>query len=165
MSRVPKCSSSLVPECPSALRVPKYPSAWVSKCTSALSACVLLVCPWNAFGVPIFFSLWVPQCPSALRMPLECFWSSQFPFECSTSKKKPATLQQNLAKNFSEYKFYMTLLAVSFLGNKICKFCLVLPATCNHSKGFQKLSLNILQSFKKLNIMVSEALFLVKLSY
>ena len=71
VSRVPKCSSSLVPECPSALRVPKYPSAWVSKCTSALSACVLLVCPWNAFGVPIFFLF---ECLSA-QVPLECPWN------------------------------------------------------------------------------------------
>ena len=58
---------------------------------------------------------WVPKCP----------WSAQFAFESSLSKKKSATLQEmdwlivsyRVFKNFSEYKFYITLIIVSF-GNK-----------------------------------------------
>ena len=139
-----KFLSSWVPKCPSSAQVPKCLSVQVHKCFECLRALGMpLECLWGAH----FFSLWEPQCPSAVRMPLECFWSSQFPLECSTSKKKSATLQQNLAKNFSGYKFYMTLLAVSFLGNKICKFCLVLPATCNQS--FKRISKTFLKYFAK----------------
>ena len=46
-------------------------------------------------------------------------------------------------KNFPEYRFYITLIVFTFLGNKMCKFYDVLLAGCNHSKGFQ----NILKYF------------------
>ena len=45
--------------------------------------------------------------------------------------------------SFSEYIFSTTLIVLSFLGHKMYKFYHVLPARCNDSKEFQKLSLNI----------------------
>ena len=82
--------------------------------------------------------------------------------------KNSATLQEmdsrplkfyrcRVFKNFLEEVFYITLTAFSFLGYKICKFYHVKPCKYYH--------VYIIQSFKKLTMMESGALFLVKLYY
>ena len=141
--RVSKCLSAQVPfECPTA-PVPECPS---SKCL---------------------------ECPSA-KVPFERFFecpvSAQYPLECSLSKKVWNITRNGLVNNFIEFLktfqniyFCITLIVFSFLGNKIYNFYYILLARCNHSRGFQKLSLNILQSLRKPNMIESGALFLVKL--
>ena len=62
-------------------------------------------------------------------------------------------------------KFSIILINGYFLRNKICELYHLLQARFNHSKGFRKLSLNNLQSFRKANRMDSAALVLVKLLY
>ena len=137
----------------------KCPSAWVT--STQVSKC-----PSNVFRVPK-----VLRFPSALstRVPLGCPWTAQFPFECSSSKKslqhykEPVNNFIEFFKNLSEYIFYITLIVFSFLVNKMCTFNHVLLAICNHLKKFQKLPLNYLQSFRKLTMMESRGLFIVKL--
>ena len=60
------------------------------------------------------------------------------------------------------YTFTKHLLFSPSFWNKMFKFYHILLAKCNHLKGFQKLSLNIVK-FQKLNVMESGALLLVKL--
>ena len=149
-----------IPECPSVARVSrclKCSSAqvsWVSKCSSSAQ-------------MPKYLT-------STLGVTLTCPLSTQFPFEYSSIKKKVSNITRKGLVNsfieilktfFSEYIFYIALIVSFFLGNKMCKFYHVLIARRNHSQGFQKLSLNIFQSFKKLNRMEFGALFLVKLQY
>ena len=161
---MPKCSSSLVPECPSALRVPKYPSAWVSKCTSALSACVLLVCPWNVFGVPIFFLFESLSAQVLLECPWSVFGVPNFLLSVLQARKSLQHYNKISLKTFQGTNFTWHFLLSPFLEIRFVSFASFCQLhVINHSKGFQKLSLNILQSFRKLNIMESEALFLVKL--
>ena len=128
-------------------RVPECPSALVPQCLECKSAHVSLECPSN----------------SSTRVPwvsVESPMSTQVSFECSSSKKETLleidSIDCNITgnrllnsfieflKNFSEYVFYITVIVFCFLGNKMCKFYHVLLARYNHSKGFQKLSLNIL---------------------
>ena len=116
---------ALLNKVPQVPRVPKWSSSWVLECPSAQVSWVP-VCPWCALGMPLgwpIFSLWVPQCPSALRMPLECLWSAQFPFECSTSKKKSATLQQmDSLKTFQNTNFTWHFLLSPFLEIRFVSF-------------------------------------------
>ena len=160
MHRVPKRLSAWVSECPRDLRVAQCSSAWVPKCPSILCA-------------------WVPKCLSSARVPqvLECPSSAlRVSLECPLSTlwvKKAYNITGTgllnsfieFLKTFSEYIFYIIPIFFCFLGNKMHKLYHFLLARYryNHSKGFQKLTLNILWSFKKLNAMDSRALFLVKL--
>ena len=47
-------------------------------------------------------------------------------------------------KFFQNIYIYITLIVFSFLGNKMYKFYHILLVSCNHSKEFQNLLLNIL---------------------
>ena len=132
-------------------RVLKCPSAWLRECPSSAR-----VSEWPSSQVP-----WVPECPSALWVPefLKCSsaqvpWMQrvQVPFKFPRSDLFRRTFQEN----FSEYLFYITL---TFLGNKICKFSHVLII----QRCFKSFSLYILQSSRKVNMMESGALFLLKL--
>lgn len=112
-----------VPECPSA-QMP-----WVLRClsTQVLFECLSASSAWVSKCLECLSALnaRVTKCPSsALRVILECLWSPiRVPnFHLSVSRVKK----------------------VCKIRNKICKFYHVLPARINHSKGFQKLLLNIL---------------------
>ena len=157
-------------------RVPKRLSAWVSECLSAQ-----VTFEWPSAQVPECQSAqisYVSECPSAFRMPecLKCLSALWVSLECLLSAlwvKKAYNITGTgllnsfieFLKTFSEYIFYIIPIFFCFLGNKMHKLYHFLLARYryNHSKGFQKLTLNILWSFKKLNAMDSRALFLVKL--
>ena len=55
--------------------------------------------------------------------------------------------------NFSEYILLGNTYFFSFHGNKMHKFYHILLTRCEHLKGLQKLFLNFLQNFRKLNMM------------
>ena len=59
--------------------------------------------------------------------------------------------------------FYIALISFYFVGYKMFKFYHFLLARYDHSKWFQKLFLNILSRFGKLNVMESGAYFLIEL--
>ena len=114
-------SSQVTFECPSD-RVLKCLSAKVPWVFESLNAHGMPECSWSA--------LWVPSFPlSALRV-----------------KKVWIITRNGLVDNFNFFSECILLhnICFFFLGNKMYKFYQILLARCNHSKGFQKLSLNIL---------------------
>ena len=137
--RVPGCLSVWVPKCPSSVRVTKCPStlsARVPKCLFEYpSTQVPYYCPCAQ----------VPKCPSRV------LWvSAQSPLQCYSSKKIWNIAKNELVnsfigflKTFQNAYYYITLIVFSFLGDKLYKFYHILLVGFNHSKWFQKLSLNV----------------------
>ena len=74
-----------------------------------------------------------------------------FPLSALRVKKVWNIIRNGLANSFLEFfktfqniYFYITLIVFYFLENKMHKLYHILLARCNHSKVFQKISLNIL---------------------
>ena len=109
----------------------------------------------------------VPECPlSDLRVPLECLWSVLWVKKvCNISRNGLVNGFIKFLKIFSEYIFYITLILSPFLEKNMFKLYHVLLARRNRSESFQELSLNILQIFRKRNMMESRAFLLRKLQF
>ena len=156
-----KFLSSWVPKCPPSAQVPKCLSVQVHKCFECLRA---LVCPWNAFGVPIFFLFESLSAQVLLECPWSVFGVPNFLLSVLQVRESLQHYNKISLKTFQSTNFTWHFLLSPFLEIRFVSFASFCQLhVINHSKGFQKLSLNILQSFRKLNIMESEALFLVKL--
>ena len=132
---VPKCLSAWVSKCPLSARPPKCP---LSAQAPQVLECQSIQVSWVPECRNI---LRVPECLSALlsdlRVPWGTFWVPNFPLSTLWIKKACNITRNGLANSF--FKNFL-----EHMGNKMCKLYHVLLARCNHSKGFQKLSLNIL---------------------
>ena len=173
--------SNLLNEVPQVPRVPEsaspqvlfeYVSAQVLKCLKCPSIQLSFEFP-NASSAQVSLERsW--EWPSSAHVTFECPSSApqvpQVLFECSSSTKVWSITGNGLLNSFLnffeyllEYIFSVTLTVFCLFRNNMCKFCYVLLARCNHSKGLSKTFLKYFVKFQKLNMMDCRAPYLIKL--